>query len=123
MVTALRLEGGVGDRQARDSDRLASQGIQVVLAVEMSSRQTTTARKYPPIDCSHGARESDLGRRTSGGGVVSETSDLSFATNGADLLAVAILALGAQEELRLDIGGRLRHAATGGFHRDTEATS
>src|ERR1022692_2070160 len=28
---------------------------------------------------SHGTRESDLGRRTSGGGVVGETSDLSFA--------------------------------------------
>src|ERR1700737_5400856 len=38
--------------------------------MEVSSRQTTTAGEYPLIDSSQGRRESDLGGRASGGGVV-----------------------------------------------------
>ncbi len=64
LVTAVRLEGCFGDRQARDSDRLASQGIQAVLAMEVSSRQTTIAGEYPPIDCPHDPGESDLGEKS-----------------------------------------------------------
>src|SRR5216683_715990 len=59
--------------------------------MEVSSWQTTTAGEYPPIDLSDGARESDLGRRASGRGVVGETSHLGLAANGSVLLAVAAL--------------------------------
>src|ERR1700730_7711714 len=44
--------------------------MQAVLEMEVSSRQTTTAGEYPPIDSSQGRRESDLGGRASGGGAV-----------------------------------------------------
>jgi hypothetical protein len=91
LVTVLRLEGSVGDRSAGDSDRLASQGIQTVLEMEVSDWQTTTAGEYSPTDCSHGARESDLGRRAIGCGVVSKTSDSGLPANGSVLLAVAAL--------------------------------
>src|SRR5437879_1538872 len=85
------MEGSVGDRQAGDSDWLASQRFQAILEVEVPSRQTTPARGYPPTDCSHGAGESDLGRGASGRGVVRETSDLGLPANGSVLLAVAVV--------------------------------
>jgi hypothetical protein len=91
LVSALRLEGSVGDRQAGDFDRLASQVVQTVLEVEVPSGQTATAREYPATDRSHGPRKSNLGRRTSGRRIVGETSGLSFAANGAVLLAFAVL--------------------------------
>jgi hypothetical protein len=47
---------------------------------------------------SHGARESDLGRRASGCGVVGETSDFGLPANGSVLLAVAVLSPSHQKD-------------------------
>src|ERR1700730_10634282 len=45
-----------------------------------------------------GTRESDLGRRASGRGVVGETSDLGLPANGSVLLAVAVLSPRGQKD-------------------------
>ena len=45
-----------------------------------------------------GTRESDLGRRASGRGVVGETSDLGLPANGSVVLAVAVLSPRSQKD-------------------------
>jgi hypothetical protein len=43
-----------GDRQTGDPNRLASQGVQAVLAVEVAVGETTDSGKSSPADCAHG---------------------------------------------------------------------
>jgi hypothetical protein len=51
MVSTVQLESGTGDRQTGDPNRLASQGVQAVLAVEVVVGETTDSGKSSPADC------------------------------------------------------------------------
>src|SRR4029077_15023522 len=62
MVSPIQLESGIGDRQTGDPHRLASPGVQAVLAVEVAVGTTADSGKSSPADCAHGAGEPDLGR-------------------------------------------------------------
>jgi hypothetical protein len=42
-VSSMQLEGGLGNRQTRDADRVASQGFQVVLEMEVASWLATNS--------------------------------------------------------------------------------
>jgi hypothetical protein len=61
MVSTMQLESGIGDRQTGDPYRLASLGVQAVLAVEVAVGTTADSGKSSPADCAHGAGEPDLG--------------------------------------------------------------
>jgi hypothetical protein len=86
VVSPLQLEKGVDD-QAGDSSRLASRGLQAVLAVQVAVGKTADSGKSSPGDCAHGAGESDLGRGTHRSRTVGEVRDLGFAANRAGVLA------------------------------------
>jgi hypothetical protein len=64
LVEVLRLAIRFGDRQTRNSDRLASPAFQDVLEDEIAPGQTKAAQKHPSTDCSHGGRKSNLGARS-----------------------------------------------------------
>src|ERR1700732_101599 len=85
----VQLEGCPHHRQAGNLDRMASEGIPSILALEVQARKTSTAEGHPRAECAHGRGESDLGTRTSCFGTVTEVGDLRFAQDGAGLLAVA----------------------------------
>ena len=87
VVSTIQLESGIDDRQTGDPNRLASQGVQAVLAVEVALGKTADCRKSSPADCAHGAGEPDLGRGAHRSRTVGEARDLGFATNGAGVLA------------------------------------
>ena len=57
MVSILQLERGIDDCQTRDPHRLASRGVQAVLAVEVAVGKTAHSGKSSPADCAHGAGE------------------------------------------------------------------
>jgi|ERR1700730_701325 hypothetical protein len=87
LVSAVRLERGLGHRQARNSDSLASKGFPAFLAVEVSGGKTATSEEDPSAHCSDGSRESNLGTGTSCSRTVLEVGDLRLTTHGARLLA------------------------------------
>ena len=87
LVSTVQLEGGIDNCQAGDPDRLASQGVQAVLAVEVAAGKTADPGKSSPAECAHGTGELDLGRRAHRSGTDGEARDLGFATNGAGVLA------------------------------------
>ena len=60
------MERCFGDRPARDPHQLASQGLQAILALEVSTGQTASAARDSRIDNPHGAREPDVGPGASG---------------------------------------------------------
>src|SRR2546427_13092944 len=45
VVSTIQLESGIDDRQTGDPNRLASQGVQAVLAVEVALGKTADSRK------------------------------------------------------------------------------
>ena len=63
MVSTVQLESGTDDCEAGDPHRLASPGVQAVLAVEVAAGKTADSGKSSPADDAHGAGEPDLGRR------------------------------------------------------------
>ena len=85
----VQLEGCFSHRQAGDADRLASEGIPPVLALEVQAGKTSIAEEHPRADCAHGTGESDLGTNASCLGTVPEVGNLRFAQDGAGLLALA----------------------------------
>jgi len=85
----VQLEGCFNHRQAGDADRLASEGIPPVLALEVQAGKTSIAEEHPRADCAHGTGESDLGTNASCLGTVPEVGNLRFAQDGAGLLALA----------------------------------
>src|ERR1700747_2406327 len=66
LVPPVQLERRLGDRQARDADRLASQGFHVVLATEVSSGLPATSRGRSKAHCAGGAGEPDVGTGSPG---------------------------------------------------------
>src|ERR1039458_224232 len=60
----LRLAIRFGDRQTRNSDRLASPAFQAVLEDEITPGQAEATQKHPSTDCSNGGRKSNLGTRS-----------------------------------------------------------
>src|ERR1700747_2215663 len=64
VVSTLQLESGIGDRQTGDPNRLASQGVQDVLAAEVAVGTTADSEKSSPADCAHGAGEPRPGARS-----------------------------------------------------------
>src|ERR1700756_705966 len=87
VVPILQLERGINDCQTRDPRRLASPGIQAVVAVEVAVGTTSDSGRSSPADCAHGAGESDLGRGAGSGGAVAEARDPGIAPHGAGVLA------------------------------------
>jgi hypothetical protein len=85
----VQLEGCFNHRQAGDADRLASEGIPPVLALDVQAGKTSIAEEHPRADCAHGTGESDLGTSASCLGTVPEVGNLRFAQDGAGLLALA----------------------------------
>ena len=63
LVALLCLEIRSSGCQARNTDRLASQGVPVILEVEVATRPTSDSARPPPTHCRNGSWESDLGRR------------------------------------------------------------
>ena len=64
VVSMVQLEGCFSHRQAGNLDRLASEGIPPILALEVQAGKTSIAEEHPRADCAHGTGESDLGTRT-----------------------------------------------------------
>src|ERR1700730_16258123 len=87
VVSAVRLAGGLGDRQARYLPSLAARSLQTVLAVEVARRQTAIAREHLPAYCRHGEGESHLGSGPNSGRAIREAGDLCLTTNRTCLLA------------------------------------
>jgi hypothetical protein len=73
--------------QTRDLNRLASQGVQTVLAVEVAVGKAADSGKSSPADGAHGAGEPDLGRGADRCRTVGKARDLGFATNDTGVLA------------------------------------
>ena|SRR5439155_22736877 len=63
LVALLRLEGVARHSDHGDVHPLASQGLQVLLALEIAWRPTCAAEGNPPAHRSHGKGKRDLGRR------------------------------------------------------------
>src|SRR5215469_17608410 len=87
MVSPIPLESGIGDRQTGDPHRLASPGVQAVLAAEVAVGTTADSGKSSPVDGAHGAREPDLGRGAHRSRTFGEARNPGFAPNGAGVLA------------------------------------
>src|SRR5260370_13568845 len=87
VVSTIQLESGIDDRQTGDPHRLASPGLQAVLAVEVGVGTTATSGKSSPADCAHGAGEPDLGRGAHHSRTVGEARDPGVAANAAGVLA------------------------------------
>ena len=64
LVALLRLESGARCGQARYVHSVAPQGVQVVLALEVTRWPSAVAERHPADHCSHGKGECDLGRGT-----------------------------------------------------------
>src|SRR5262249_28090875 len=101
------LERGLGHRQARDFDRLASQGFQVVLEMEVASWSATNSCQHPQTHRTNGTRESDLGPSARGLGAFGEVGHLCFSTHSARLLALQNRSDEAAGGLLRGTGGRL----------------
>jgi putative transposase len=67
--------------------RLASPGVQAVLAVEVAVGTTADSGSSSPADGVHGAGEPGLGRGAHRSRTFGEARDLGFAANGAGVLA------------------------------------
>ena len=67
--------------------RLASPGMQAMVAVEVALGTTADSEGSSPVDGADGGGESDLGRGARGGGVVGEARDPGIAPDGAGVLA------------------------------------
>src|SRR5580700_6049526 len=93
------LEGCPNHRQAGNLDRLASEGIPFVLALEVQAGTTSIAEKHPRADCAHGTGESDLGSGTSGRRTLTQTWDSSLTPHGAQILAVGAKRLPCEKGL------------------------
>jgi hypothetical protein len=59
MVSTVQLESGTDNCSAGDPRRLASPGVQAVLAVEVAVGKTADSGSSSPADCAHGAGEPD----------------------------------------------------------------
>src|SRR3984893_10896604 len=87
VVSAVRLAGGLDDRQARYLPSLAARSLQTVLAVEVARRQAALAREHSPAYCRHGEGKSHLGSGPNNGRAICEAGDLCLNTNSTCLLA------------------------------------
>ena len=87
VVSIIQLERSVDDSETRDPDRLASQGVQGILALEVEDGKAADSRESSPADRRNGAGQSDLGRGAGGSGAVGEAWNLGLPTNGASVLA------------------------------------
>src|SRR6202023_4179767 len=105
VVSAVRLAGSLGDRQARYLPSLAARSLQMVLAVEVASRQAAIAREHSPAYCRHGEGKSQLGSGPNSCRAIRAAGDLCLTTNRTCLLRSP--AAKVQGEHRLSIGGPL----------------
>src|SRR5664280_3653687 len=87
LVEVLRLAISFGDRQTRNSDRLASPAFQAVLEDEIAPGQTEATQEHPSTDCSNGGRKSDLGAGSRCRRVGSEAGHSGLTANGWNVLA------------------------------------
>ena len=85
VVSAVRLAGGLGDRQARYLPSLAARSLQTVLAVEVARRQAAIAREHSPAYCRHGEGKSHLRSSPNSGRAI--RGDLCLTRNRTCLLA------------------------------------
>src|SRR3984893_11384548 len=86
VVSAVRLAGGLDDRQARYLPSLAARRLQTVLAVEVARRQAAIAREHSPAYCRYGEGKSHLGSGPNSGRAIREAGDLCLTTNSTCLL-------------------------------------
>src|ERR1039458_9122033 len=87
LVEVLRLAIRFGDRQTRNSDRLASPAFQNVLEDEVAPGQTEATQQHPSTDCSNGRRKSNLGAGSRCRRVGSEAGHSGLTANGWGVLA------------------------------------
>ena len=87
MVSIIQLERSVDDSETRDPNRLAWQGVQGILALEVEDGKAADSRESSPADRRNGAGQSDLGLGAGGSGAGGETWNLGLPTNGASVLA------------------------------------
>src|SRR5205807_6498084 len=97
VVPILQLERGIDDCQTRHPRRLASPGIQAVVAVHVAVGTTSDFGRSSPGDCAHGGGESDLGRGADSGGAVGEARHPGIAPDGAGVLAAKCGSQGQEE--------------------------
>jgi len=95
----MQLERGLGHRQTRDPDRLASQEFPVVLEREVASWSATNSWEHPQAHRANGTKESDLGTSARVSGAVGEAGYLCFSTYSTRLLASRAGATGPPEDL------------------------
>src|ERR1035438_3947099 len=87
LVEVLRLAIRFGDRQTRNSDRLASPAFQAVLEDEITPGQAEATQKHPSTDCSNGGRKSNLGAGSRCRRAGSEAGHSGLTANGWNVLA------------------------------------
>ena len=75
----LRLEKGLGEREAGDVPWLASQTVPALLALEVARRKTTIAEGDSTTDCGDGNQQSNLGAGASGQRTLAQTRDSGVA--------------------------------------------
>ena len=87
LVTVLCLEICSDSGQARNPDRLASQGVSVVLEVEVATGQAENTAEITPTHCPDGPREFDVGRGADRSRAMAEARHSCFPADCESLLA------------------------------------